>query len=261
MGRMSSDVIGPELDWRLAVAVVLLVVLGVVVARAGRLPTAAASVRAVARASVQLLLVAGVITVALERVWSSVLFAGVMLGVATATAAGRVDARRSWPWILLTLAAGVVPVLVIVFGSGAAPFEPPTIVSICGIVIGNTMTAFALSIRRAFGDVRSRFGQVEGALALGFSRQTALTMTVDPDRPEALVPGLDQTRTVGLVTLPGAFVGVLLGGGSPGDAAAAQLIVLVGLLTAQTITVVVGSALVAQGRILPTDLASRLPAA
>jgi len=31
----------------------------------------------------------------------------------------------------------------------------------------------------------------------------------------ALVPGLDQTRTVGLVTLPGAFVGVLLAGASP----------------------------------------------
>jgi putative ABC transport system permease protein len=261
MASMSSDTIGPALDWRLAVAVVVLVLLGVAVARAGRLPTASASVRAVARASVQLLLVAGVITVALERVWSSLLFAGVMLAVATVTAAGRVEARRAWAWIGSTLAAGVLPVLAIVFGSGAAPFEPPTIVSICGIVIGNTMTAFALSVRRAFTDVRHGYGQVEGALALGFPRSQALALTVDPDRPEALVPGLDQTRTVGLVTLPGAFVGVLLGGGSPGDAAAAQLIVLVGLLTAQTIAVVVGTRLVAQGRILPADLASRLPAA
>ena len=259
MTSMSSEAIGPALDWQLVLAVAALVLLGVAVARAGRLPTAAAGVRAVARASVQLLLVAGIIAVALERVWSSLLFAGVMLGVATATAAGRVDARRAWAWIGFTIVAGVLPVLTIVFATGAAPFEPPTIVSICGIVIGNTMTAFALSVRRAFADVRQRFGQVEGALALGFPRSQALAMTVDPDRPEALVPGLDQTRTVGLVTLPGAFVGVLLGGGSPGDAAAAQLIVLVGLLTAQTITVVVGTRLVAEGRILPADLASRLP--
>jgi ABC-type iron transport system FetAB permease component len=32
--------------------------------------------------------------------------------------------------------------------------------------------------------------------------------------PQALVPALDRTRTVGLVTLPGAFVDVQLGGGS-----------------------------------------------
>ncbi len=253
--------IGPTLDWQLAVAVVALVALGLLVARLGRLPTGAAATRAAARAAIQLLAVALVITVALEQEWSSLLFAGLMLAVATGTAAGRVQARGDWLWIGLTLMCGVLPVLAIVFGTGAAPFEPATIVSICGIVIGNTMTAFALSIRRAFATVREGFGQVEGAMALGFQRSVALALTIDPHRPEALVPGLDQTRTVGLVTLPGAFVGVLLGGGSPSDAAAAQLIVLVGLLTAQTITVVVGTRLVARGRILPSDLRERLPTA
>ncbi|MFI6743032.1 ABC transporter permease [Nonomuraea sp. NPDC050451] len=33
------------------------------------------------------------------------------------------------------------------------------------------------------------------------------------------MPALDQTRTVGLVTLPNAFVGMLLGGASPAVAA------------------------------------------
>ncbi len=72
--------------------------------------------------------------------------------------------------------------------------------------------------------------------------------------PEALVPGLDQTRTVGLVTLPGAFVGVLLGGGTPVQAGSAQILVLVGLLAAQTVTVAVGYELVRRGRLLPADL-------
>ena len=64
----------------------------------------------------------------------------------------------------------------------------------------------------------------------------------------ALVPALDQTRTVGLVTLPGAFVGVLLGGGSALEAGAAQLLVLVGLLAAETIAVWVVTEQVARGR-------------
>jgi hypothetical protein len=72
--------------------------------------------------------------------------------------------------------------------------------------------------------------------------------------------GLDQTRTVGLVTLPGAFVGVLLGGGTPIQAGAAQVLVLVGLLAAETVTVVVADQLMKTSRLLPPDLRSRLVA-
>ena len=58
-----------------------------------------------------------------------------------------------------------------------------------------------------------------------------------------------QTRTVGLVTLPGAFVGVLIGSGDPVQAGAAQLLVLIGLLAAEALAVVVTGELVARGRI------------
>jgi putative ABC transport system permease protein len=64
-----------------------------------------------------------------------------------------------------------------------------------------------------------------------------------------VVPALDQTRTVGLVTLPGAFVGVLLGSGDPVQAGAAQLLVLVALLAAEAIAVALTVELVARGRI------------
>jgi ABC-type iron transport system FetAB permease component len=52
------------------------------------------------------------------------------------------------------------------------------------------------------------------------------------------------------VTLPGAFVGVLLGGGTPLEAGAAQLLVLIGLLATETIAVWVMTELIARGRIL-----------
>jgi putative ABC transport system permease protein len=56
---------------------------------------------------------------------------------------------------------------------------------------------------------------------------------------------------VGLVTLPGAYVGVLLGGGSPAAAGAAQLLVLIGLLTVEVGAVWIVTELVARGRVLP----------
>ena len=55
------------------------------------------------------------------------------------------------------------------------------------------------------------------------------------------------------------FVGVLLGGGTPVQAGAAQLLVLIGLLATQTITVVVAARLVRAGRLLPAELRERLP--
>src|SRR6185436_12767453 len=121
---------------------------------------------------------------------------------------------------------------------GVVPFNGPGIIPIAGIVVGNMMTASTLTGRRAFDELSGNFGTYEAALAIGMTSPDAAFEVIAPTAREALTPGLDQTRTVGLVTLPGAFVGVLLGGGSPADAAAAQLLVLVGLLAAQALTTV-----------------------
>ena len=88
---------------------------------------------------------------------------------------------------------------------------------------------------------------------MGLTRPEAIDEVMSRHLPEALVPGLDQTRTVGLVTLPGAFVGVLLGGGTPVQAGAAKLLVLIGLLATQTITVVAAARLVS----VPSDRSRR----
>ncbi len=241
-------------------ALVVLLGLAVGAARWGRIGVSRELAIAAVRAVVQLVAVAAVITVVLERVWSSLLFAAVMFAVAVWTAAGRVGARRDLAWIGATLACGVAPVLLVIFGSGAVELTGPAIIPIAGIVIGGAMTAHSLAGRRAFASLRSDQGQVEAALALGLDRRFAISTVISPHAPDALVPVIDQTRTVGLVTLPGAFVGVLLGGGSAADAAAAQVLVLIGLLAAETMTVVVSQRMIADGRILPPDVRSRLPA-
>ncbi|AJE38896.1 ABC transporter permease [Streptomyces nodosus] len=66
---------------------------------------------------------------------------------------------------------------------------------------------------------------------------------------DALVPGLVQTRTVGLVTLPGAFVGMLLGGADALTAGAVQLFVLVALMAVQALAVAATLELVARCRL------------
>src|SRR5205085_5965803 len=107
-----------------------------------------------------------------------------------------------------------------------------------GTVVGGTMTAATLTGRRLLDGLRRRREEVEGWLALGATPRQAVAPIAREAASEALVPALDQTRTVGLVTLPGAFVGALLGGASAVGAARFQIVVLVGLLCAESITAV-----------------------
>jgi hypothetical protein len=81
-------------------------------------------------------------------------------------------------------------------------------------------------------------------------------LTVMASRPVTTVEvryGTDEISVPvppsGLVTLPGAFVGVLIGSGNPVQAGAAQVLVLIGLLAAEAVAAVVTTELVARGRI------------
>lgn len=242
----------------LAVALVLLLLVALAASRLGRLGVERAVATAAGRAVVQLALVSLILAAVLRHLAWSAAFAAVMLAVAVATSARRIGATRAWPWVAVSVASGCVPVLLIIFVSGSVPLNGPSLVPMAGIVIGNAMTVCSLASRRAFAALRDEHGCYEAALALGMERPAAITEVIGRHLPEALVPGMDQTRTVGLVTLPGAFVGVLLGGGTPVQAGAAQVIVLIGLLAAQTVTVVVAHQLISRAALLPEDLRTSL---
>jgi len=112
-----------------------------------------------------------------------------------------------------------------------------------------TMTASAVAARRALDALTQRAGEVEAALGLGLSERFSRMLVIERPLSDALLPNLDQTRTAGLVTLPGAFVGVLLATGSAAQAAAVQVLVLVSLLLAQVCGVAVVGELVVRGKI------------
>ncbi len=250
----------PAPDWRLALVLVALLALGVAASRLGGLGVERQQVVAAARAVVQLSVVSLVIAAALRSVVASSAFVLLMFVVAALTSSGRLDvpARQRW-WVAGAIAAGAGPVLALVLGSGVVPFNGAGIVPIAGIVVGNTMTAATLTGRRAFDELDRAFGSYEAGLALGLTSPAAAYEVVGPTAREALTPGLDQTRTVGLVTLPGAFIGVLLGGGTPLEAGAAQILVLLGLMAGQALTSSVLLRWVAQARVVRRDLAPRYP--
>ncbi|MFI6044157.1 ABC transporter permease [Nocardia sp. NPDC051321] len=205
----------------------------------------AAALRAVAQLSV----VALVLAAALAHLWSSLLVLLVMFVAATLTAAGRARAGVSGGWLTLAVGAGIAAVLPAMLVSGVVPVTGVAVVPVGGIILGGTMTATSLAARRSLDALTQRRGEVEAALSLGLTDRDARLEMIRSTAADALLPGVDQTRTVGLVTLPGAFVGVLVASGSAAQAAAVQILVLLGLLLAQACAVAVTTELVARGRV------------
>lgn len=248
------------IDPGIPVALAVLLLLGVTVAGylLGRLPAPASPVLAMGRAIGQLGVAALVITVVVRSLWLSVLLLCGMFGVAVLTTTGRVEARGAWPWATLAMLAGLLPVVVVVLATRTVPPTGLALIPVVGIIAGNTMNGHTLTCRRAFAALREEHGQYEAALSLGLTRPQAVEEVVHRRVPEALVPGLDQVRTAGVVTLPGAFIGVLLGGGTPAQAASAQVLVLVGIMAAQTVTAVVAERLIGRALLLPDDLRASL---
>lgn len=240
----------PEVDWRLGAVLLVLVAIAAATSWLAELGAEREQVVAAARAVLQLAVVSLVLTAVLESLGLTFAFLLLMFSVAVLTSTRRLGvAARQSPWLAGAIAAGAVPVVALVLASGVVPFNGVGIIPIAGIVIGNAMTAATLSGRRALAELEAQRGAFEAGLALGLLRHEAAALVVQPTAKEALVPGLDQTRTVGLVTLPGAFVGVLLGGGSPLEAGAAQVLVLIGLLAAQAVTTAATLRLVSRGQL------------
>jgi putative ABC transport system permease protein len=256
----SEAAITPAPDWRLAVVLALLLGVAVTASGLGRLGVELAFTTAAFRAVVQLSIVSLVIAAALASVWWSLAFVLLMYAVASWTSAGRIRVSRAQVgWVAAAVGAGAAPVLALILASGVVPFNGAGLVPVAGIIIGGAMTAATLTGRRAYDEIAGNFGSYEAGLALGMTSPEAAFEVIQPTAKEALTPGLDQTRTVGLVTLPGAFIGVMLGGGTPVEAGAAQILVLIGLLATQGITCAVLLRLVAHAHVVRRDLRGTYP--
>lgn len=242
---MSGSVL--TLGWPLAVLLVVFAVAAAAVIRTAGLGDWRAPLTAAARCVVQLAAVSLVIGWVLRSMWLTGLFITLMVLIAAGTSARRVTGRvgRGSVWMVLPIALGVAPPIGLALASGVVPAEPIAVLPTCGILIGGAMTAATLAGRRVLDELETHRGSYDAALALGFSRRQSVGIVARGPASLALVPGQDQTRTVGLVTLPGAFVGVLLAGASPAEAGAAQAFILIALLAVQAVAAAVTIELVA----------------
>jgi UDP-glucose/iron transport system permease protein len=195
---------------------------------------------AIGRAVVQLTVIALLLRGILSVPWTVAGFILLMLTTASWTAMGRL--RELWHGrrtAVLGVLAGALLTLVVIFGLRLVDFQVRYLVAVGGIIIGNSMSAATLAGRNFLRGSRARKDEIEAWLSLGATPAQAHEAIGREAVRESLLPTLDQTKSTGLVTLPGAFVGALFGGASPATAAQFQLVVLAGIALTMTVTGIV----------------------
>lgn len=184
---------------------------------------------AISRAFVQLTALGFVLKYVFEdaRTWSIFAAVTVMMAIAGYTAgqrAKRVPKRFQAATSAVALTSLLTLFLIVVLR--VFPVQPRYFIPIAGMVIGNTMTITGMTMQRLRDDLRAHSGQVEAALALGANPWQATGQQVRRSLSAGLGPSIDYTKTVGIITLPGAMTGMILGGAAPQEAVSVQIVVL-----------------------------------
>lgn len=215
------------------------------------------------RALVQLAVLASFITVVFSQFGLASVLLLVMFVAASWTASRRLrDVPHAFLLAATAIAVASGIALGVLFGAGAFDFTARNLIPIAGMLFANSMTAASLTGARLRDELSDKVLEVEARLALGVHTSEALRPYKRRAAIAGLIPIIDSTKNVGLVGVPGAFVGMVLAGASPRRAAEIQIVVLFMLLgtaaiTGITTTFLVGRAFVGPGErlILPAPRA------
>lgn len=189
---------------------------------------------AAVRATVQLGIVGLLIAAIYKTPVLAIVFVAAMLFTAALTSGGRLHViSGSRVWAAVSIGVPALGATGLLLAVGAFEATPQAAIPTAGILIGGAMTATTLTGRRLVEALHDDHDAIEARLSLGDDVRGALAPLVRKAVTTGLVPAIDQTRSVGLVTLPGTFVGLILGGASPETAARTQLVVLLALLAVE----------------------------
>lgn len=190
---------------------------------------------AVVRAFFQLILIGYALDLifAAEGIFWMLLIIAVMVSVAGLTAGGR---GQGIPNAKLIATASVALSVICTLGSlillRVFEIEPRFVIPIAGMITGNAMTSTGLAMARLRDDIKANRLEIETSLALGASSRQAVRRFLRSALSTGMTPIIDSTKTVGLISLPGAMTGMILAGASPIEAVQLQIVVMYMLIGA-----------------------------
>lgn len=169
-----------------------------------------------------------------------VLLVALMIGVATQNASKRGKwLPHSWLRILIAILTTEVVTQGLLLGLHVIAPTPRYIIPISGIIVGNAMVSSGLLLNRLLSETTSHRQEIMTILALGGTPKQAVFPYLKQAVRASMIPTIDNTKTMGLVQLPGMMTGLIIAGADPIQAVRYQLLIVFAILASAVITSIV----------------------
>ncbi len=201
---------------------------------------------AVLRSFVQLTAIGFVINFvfALETLgYVVLLLVGMVLFAGWTTSRRAEGVPRALPVATVAIAAAAAATLGLLLLLQIVPPTARYLIPLGGMVIGNSMYTASLVLVRIRDDMKEQRLKVEAALALGATSRQAISPLLKTSLRSAMIPLIDSTKTAGVIFLPGAMAGMIIGGADPLEAVRLQMVVLYMLLGSVSIAAILAGLL------------------
>lgn len=226
-------------SWEGVAVSLVLVAVAAAVALRQRLALTRELIVASARAGVQLVAVGAVLLALFRYTGLPGAFAWVIMMMITA---GQVAGRRGRgvPRARWAATVGVATGSVVTLGAllllGVMTTQPRVVVPVGGMIVAGAMQASGVALRRLREDAHQSRPAIEARLCLGLPAREAFLPHQRSALRTALLPSIDSTKVVGLISLPGAMTGLILAGVDPLTAIRYQIVVMYMLLAATALS-------------------------
>jgi putative ABC transport system permease protein len=163
-----------------------------------------------------------------------------MITVAAKNAAKRGEGLPYIFWkIFLTISIVEIITQAFLLGLHIVPATPQYIISISGMIIGNSMVIANLFLNRLKGELEMRKEEVLLILSLGGSTKQSIYPILKQSIRSSLIPTIESQRTIGLVQLPGMMTGQIVAGADPIQAVRFQLLIVFMIMSAASLTSII----------------------
>jgi len=116
-------------------------------------------------------------------------------------------------------------------------YLPQYFIPIAGMIVGNGMNGIALAINSMIEAMTTQKSQIEEALVLGATPKAATEHILKAAFDAAIMPTLNTMLGMGIIFLPGMMTGQILSGTNPMTAITYQIIIMLGILGAASLSV------------------------
>ncbi len=224
--------------WTLAITLIF-VIIPILLSKTLRLGLEKDTIIAAIRSTLQLLIVGFILKFVFDsdNLIYILLMVALMIGAATQNARKKGKAIKGITWkIAVTLIAIEVLTQSILLGFRIVPPTAQYIISISGMILGNSMVLTILFLNRFTAEVEAHRDETELILSLGGTPKQAIHRQLLNSIKTSMIPTIESQKTIGLVQLPGMMSGQIIAGADPMQAVQFQLLIVFLLLTTAAVT-------------------------